>query len=102
EVEGVEVEVLLEPGLLERAALVDLDPAEALGSDLLDLGGLGLRRKRRDELAGAGAAESGTREVRHLPVPLLSSRRFPSQSNCTEGWPDRRTSATGFVHVNAE
>ena len=38
EVEGVEVEVGLEPGALERARALDVDPAQAGGVDLLDVG----------------------------------------------------------------
>ena len=49
EVEGVEVEVLLQPGALERAGALDVDPAQALGVDLLDVRRLrlSLRGRRR-------------------------------------------------------
>src|SRR6185503_5292312 len=94
----MEVEVLLEPRLLEGAGLVDLHPAEALRGDLLDLRGLGLRRKRRDELAGAGSAQPGAREVRHLPDLLCSSFPWslPSTRNFTGPPPSRRSVAPGF------
>ena len=69
EVEGVEVEVLLEPGALERAGALDVDPAQAGGVDLLDVRGLRLsaarrttsspRRPGRRSLASEGSASLG-------------------------------------------
>ncbi len=53
EVEGVEVEVLLQPAALERPGVLDVDPAQVLGVDLLDVGGLGLSRRRRERRRAA-------------------------------------------------
>ena len=66
EVEGVEVEVLLQPGALERAGVLDVDPAQAGGVDLLDVRGLrlsgggGRRRDRRAGQAVAALASEGS------------------------------------------
>ena len=49
EVERVEVEVLLEPGALQRARVLDVDPAQAGSVDLLDVGGLWLSRSSGDD-----------------------------------------------------
>src|SRR5215207_9933767 len=78
EVEGVEVEVLLEPGLFENPGPGDLHPAEALRGDLRDPWSLRLSGSRGDELAGAGPAQSGAREVRHLQDLSCSSLPIPS------------------------
>src|SRR5215203_274737 len=52
EVKRVELEVLLEPAALERSRPLDVDPAQAVRVDLLDVWLLWLRRRRlRDELA---------------------------------------------------
>ena len=59
EVEGVEVEVLLEPGALERARALDVDPAQAGGVDLLD--------------AAASAAQPGG--PRQMSSPRRVARR---------------------------
>ena len=37
-VEGVELEVLLEPGAVDRAGPLDVDPAQPVGLDDLDVG----------------------------------------------------------------
>ena len=67
EVEGVELEVLLQPLALERARPLDVDPAQAGGVDLLDSGGLGLSLRRRgDQVAApAGPSQPRLRKVRH-------------------------------------
>ncbi len=67
EVERVEVEVLLQPGALQRPGPLDVDPAQAGGVDLLDVGRLGLRRRRGlEELAAAaGPSQPRLRKVRH-------------------------------------
>ena len=58
EVEGVEVEVLLEPGGLERRRALDVDPAQAGALDGLDLGAgaRGAQPARRDRRRAGGAA----------------------------------------------
>ena len=70
EVERVEVEVLLQPGALQRSGVLDVDPAQAAPLDLLDPRGLGLSDLgRRDEPAATRAPQAWFREVRHLPLP---------------------------------
>jgi len=68
EVEGVEVEVLLEPGALERRGALDVDPAEPLAGDGLDVGlALGRLSGRRDEIAaGASAQDYPAKSIRLL------------------------------------
>ena len=51
EVEGVEVELLLQPGALERRRALDVDPAQAGALDRLDLGLALARLSRRGEIA---------------------------------------------------
>src|SRR5581483_2196267 len=67
EVERVEPELLLEPGALEGGRTLDVDPAEPLGRDRLDVGlALGGLRRGRDQVTGAaGPAQPRLREVRH-------------------------------------
>ena len=62
-VEGVELEALLEPGLLERARALDVDPAQTGRLDDLDarLGALGRDlsgRRDRDDRTGSGAGSA--------------------------------------------
>src|SRR4051794_21549472 len=75
EVEGVEVEVLLQPGSLQCARTLDVDPAQAGGVDLLDARCLRLSLScRGDELvAPADASQPRLRKVRHRS--RSSSRR---------------------------
>ena len=94
EVQRVEVEVLLQPCLLDRAGAVDLDPAQALGRDLLYARGAGLSLSGRDEPSRAGtAAQPGTREVRHPPAPGVSSG-LPSRHALYEMGTKRAQGAT--------
>src|SRR6185295_8007604 len=90
EIEGVEVEVLLQPGALEGAGALDVDPAQAAGVDLLDPGGFRLRLGRRnDEIAASTRPpQPGLRKVRHLArsssrraLPHKVSRRSPIAMN---------------------
>jgi len=56
EVERVEVEVLLQPGALQRPRALDVDPAQAGGVDLLDVWRLRLSlRSRGENLAAPGS-----------------------------------------------
>jgi hypothetical protein len=52
----VELEVLLEPRLLDGGGVIDVQPAQPLGRDLLDVGGAGLRLVGRDETAAGDPA----------------------------------------------
>jgi hypothetical protein len=65
-VQRVEVEVLLEPGAVDLAGALDVDPAQALGLDDLDVRGVRLDRARDAIAARArGPTERGTWQSRH-------------------------------------
>src|SRR5262249_55219309 len=80
EVEGVEVEVLLEPASLEVSRPLDVDPAQAGRVDLLDARGLRLSlRSRADQVAAPDAPpQPWLRKVRHRSGPV--SCRSPQAS----------------------
>jgi hypothetical protein len=70
EVEGVEVEVLLQPCLLGGAGAVELHPSQPLGRDLLYLWGARVSALGYDKLArrSAGTAQAWAREARDPPL----------------------------------
>src|SRR4029079_8724955 len=65
EVEGVKIEVLLEPAALERAGALDVDPAQVGRVDLLDTGRLGLSRRRRERIPPRRTTQPWFWKVRH-------------------------------------
>jgi hypothetical protein len=99
-VEGMEVEVLLQPGLLERARALDVDPAQAGGLDDLDarLGALGrtsaaARRDDRRAAGRLGIARTerlvGRRHHAGFYCGVEDSLRLPIHSwTHPEGWRD--------------
>jgi hypothetical protein len=65
-VEGMEVEVLLEIGAVDRTGALDVELAQAVGLEDLDLGRLGLRLRGDREVARTGGpAQAGARKARH-------------------------------------
>jgi hypothetical protein len=65
EVEGVEVELLLQPGALDRRGALDVDPPQARALNGFDLGGALALLSGRDELGAAVAAQPGLWKARH-------------------------------------
>jgi hypothetical protein len=62
----VEVEVLLEPGAVDLPRALDVDPAQAVGLDDLDVRGVRLDRGRDAVAARArGPTERGAWQSRH-------------------------------------
>jgi hypothetical protein len=87
EVEGMEPELLLEPSTLERRGALDVDPAQPLGGDRLDLGlALLWLRRGRDEMAGPGQpSQPWLREVRHRLTSRSVARPSRPQLRLRDG-----------------
>src|SRR5436190_3531095 len=65
-VQRVEVEVLLQPGAIAGPGPLDMDPAQAVGLDGLDVGGLRLGRAGWDVAAGTDrSTKAGLGQARH-------------------------------------
>src|SRR5919106_3014010 len=77
--------MLLEPPPLERARVLDLDPAQALAGDRLDVRLAPLRRRRGRGKLGAprGPSQPGLREVRHRSCSSHTRRRTSAASKTT-------------------
>ena len=96
EVEGVEVELLLEPGGLERRRALDVDPAQARALDGLDLGAalarLSAARRDRRRAGGAAWAWEGSASVLvSLGSSLIGRSRTRVRHACAQARARRRS-----------